>query len=264
MTETSRDDSSYFIATMRTTLVRPARPILLALATLVFDLVLAHSAAACGASGPDGIAYCSLSERPEASRSGWALGLSGLYTSTNIHFSHGIRGDERREEALLTIVHSPSENLTLQLGVGAMLGGTLDMPNGQHDFSPGPAALAGAAWRVVNREAFVILSSALSFSENRTRFLAEPSQPYTAFDLRLGAVFGVTIFNALSPYVPLRVFGGPIFWHYAGESVTGTDAYHYQVGLGLALHLPLRFNLFAEGVPLGEKALAGGVAWELP
>lgn len=228
------------------------------------SLASSHSAAACGASGPDGIAYCTLPERPASSRSNWAIGISGLLTSTNIHFTGGVHANERREEALLTIAHNLSQDLTLQVGGGALLAGHLDLPDGRHDFSPGFAGLLGAAYRVVDGDAFVILTSALSFSESRTRLERRAAETYAAFDLRLGTILGVTISNTVSPYVPLRVFGGPIFWRYLGQTVTGTDAYHYQAGLGLALHLPLRVNLFAEGIPFGERALGGGIAWELP
>jgi hypothetical protein len=60
-----------------------------------------------------------------------------------------------------------------------------------------------------------------------------------------------------------RVFGGPVFWRYQGEAVTGSDTHHYQLGAGLALRLSKNFNAFVEGVPLGERALSlgGGVAF---
>src|SRR5512142_1361141 len=105
---------------------------------------------ACGASGPEGVAYCTLAEHDEQTRPKWAVGASGLYTSTNIHFSHGLRGDETRSQALAAVAYMPSDRVTLQLGIGALLGGHLDMPDGRHDFEPGPAGLLGAAWRVVD------------------------------------------------------------------------------------------------------------------
>ena len=173
------------------------------------------------------------------------MGLSGLYTSTNIHFSHGVKGDETRNELLAAVAYMPSARVTLQAGLGATFGGRLGMPDGRHDFSVGPAVLLGAAWRVIDQDEFLILSSALSCSASQTQQAMQTHEAYEAFDLRLGAVFGVTLFDTLSPYVPLRVFGGPIFWHYAGQAVTGTDAYHYQVGLGIALHIGQRWNIFA-------------------
>jgi hypothetical protein len=59
-----------------------------------------------------------------------------------------------------------------------------------------------------------------------------------------------------------RAFGGPVFWRYQGEAVTGTDTHHYQLGAGLALR-PKNLNAFVEGVPLGELALSlgGGLAF---
>jgi hypothetical protein len=41
--------------------------------------------------------------------------------------------------------------------------------------------------------------------------------------------------------------------------VTGTDRYHYQVGGGLVTALPGGFDMFVEGVPLGERAITLGV-----
>ena len=59
-----------------------------------------------------------------------------------------------------------------------------------------------------------------------------------------------------------RAFGGPIYWRAGGESVTGTDRYHYQDGLGTAYSLGAA-HLFAEGIPLGEQAVTvgGGAAF---
>jgi len=41
--------------------------------------------------------------------------------------------------------------------------------------------------------------------------------------------------------------------------VTGTDTHHFQIGAGLAVNLGRSWNAFAEGVPLGERALSAGV-----
>ena len=242
---------------------RTSRTLFCGLRVLLAVLSQVTVASACGASGPDGVAYCMLAEHDEATRPTWAAGLSGLYTSTNIHFSRGVRGDETRAEALAAIAHIPSQSVTLQAGLGALLAGHLAMADGRHEFRPGPAAMLGAAWRILDGKPFVILSSVLSFSANRTQLAPQAAVAYEALDLRLGAVLGTTFFDVLTPYVPLRVFGGPIFWRYAGEAVTGTDAYHYQVGLGTAVHIHHRFNLFAEGIPLGEKAVAAGITMEL-
>ena len=64
----------------------------------------------------------------------------------------------------------------------------------------------------------------------------------------------------LAIYATARAFGGPIFYRYAGESVTGTDLYKYQVGGGLSIALPSRIlDAFVEGIALGERGVAAGL-----
>jgi hypothetical protein len=234
-----------------------------ALITLGFSglvLLMPSRALACGASGSDGVAFCSLAEHRAESRPHWSFGTSGLFTSTRLRFSGGVQGDETRNVLLATIAYSRSPRLTLHASAGASLFGTLDMPDGAYRFSSGPAALLGGSWRLLEGPEFILLTSGLSFSASRTERPAEPSANYEAFDLRLGAEVGTTLFGILRPYVPLRVFGGPIFWRYQGQSVTGTDTHHYQVGLGFALQVQRRIHLFAEGIPLGERAVSLGLS----
>lgn len=79
-----------------------------------------------------------------------------------------------------------------------------------------------------------------------------------ALDLRVGAVAGWTFAERVSPYLAGRVFGGPISWEYDGAAVTGTDDYHYQPAVGVALSLsPLDIN--AEWAFLGERGFSAGV-----
>jgi hypothetical protein len=217
-------------------------------------------ARACGVSGVDGVSSCSLAEHDEAVRPRWAVSASGLYTNTTLRFSGGIHGDQTRYAGLAALAYLPTPVLTLQLGAGATFGGSLTLPDGRHDFSPGPTAFVGASWRVFDDRAFLLLTSLLSFSAARTQLQDQPSVGYEAFDLRLGAELGTTLLGVLRPYVPVRVFGGPVYWKYQGASVTGTDTHHYQVGLGLGVAISRRIGVFAEGIPLGERALSLGLA----
>jgi hypothetical protein len=232
--------------------------------------VAAH---ACGVSTADGLSACSLSEHEEETRARWQAGASGIFTSTAIHFSNMLRSDETRSSVVASLAYHPSARATFQLALGGTFGGRLVTPAGDYDFSPGVTAAVGASWRLLERaHSFVVATSNLAFSAARTRPPAaggpdplfagsgDGSVSYQAFDLRLGALAGTTFLNLLSPYVVGRVFGGPIFWKYQGASVTGTDTHHYQVGAGLSLAIARRFNLFAEGIPLGERSLAAGTA----
>ena len=125
---------------------------------------------------------------------------------------------------------------TVQLAAGSTLGGHLDTPSGVYAFSPGPTGAAGVSYRLLpGTRPFVILTANLSFSAASTQLSGGTGAnvSYDAFDLRGGALVGTTFAGVLSPYAVVRAFGGPITWQYQGQSVTGTDAHHYQVGAGL-------------------------------
>jgi hypothetical protein len=108
---------------------------------------------------------------------------------------------------------------------------------------------------------FVQVGAILSMTRAATRGPSPSEGPsFTAFDLRASATAGKTIAGFLIPFVTLRAFGGPIFYRIAGDDVRGTDLYKYQVAGGIALALPSRvFDVFVEGVPLGESGVSAGV-----
>lgn len=221
------------------------------------------SAHACGVSA-SGVASCSLAEHNEAARPRWAVGVSGLYTSTRLRFSDDLHADQVRYAALASVAYLPTAKLVLQAGAGAAFGGSLTLPNGEYEFTPGPTALIGADFRAFDDgRYFLLLTSGFSFSTARTHAPEKPTETYTAFDLRLGAQFGVELARIFRPYALARVFGGPIFWHYEGQAVTGTDTHHYQLGAGLAVSVTKTLNFFAEGLPLGEQTVALGVGLAL-
>ena len=235
----------------------------MALAGLGLLLLKAAPAHACGVSA-SGVASCSLAEHDEAVRPRWAVGISGLYTSTRLRFSDRLYAEQVRYATLATLAYLPTSKLVLQAGVGAAFGGSLSLPNGEYQFSPGPVALVGADFRAFDDgRYFLLLTSGLSLTTARTRASGDRSESYRAFDLRLGAQFGLELARGVRPYVAGRVFGGPIFWRYEGEAVTGTDTHHYQLGAGLAVRVSKALNVFAEGMPLGEQALALGAGLAL-
>jgi hypothetical protein len=216
-------------------------------------------ARACGVSA-SGIASCSLSEHIEEVRPHWAVGVSSLYTSTALRFSGSMRAPETRYAALAALAYLPTPRLVLQAGAGATFGGKLRLPDGQHEFSPGPTASLGADYRFFDDGRwFALLTSVLSFSAARTRLAGNPSVGYEAFDVRVGAQFGIDIADTLRPYATARAFGGPVFWRYGGAAVTGTDTHHYQLGAGLGVRISRQLSAYAEGIPLGERAVSVGV-----
>jgi hypothetical protein len=189
----------------------------------------------------------------------------GVFASELVFGDVGASIERRAFAAALEYRLTP--DVTLQAGAGLGHGGRLVLDGGgagaYHELLPGWLAMAAASWRVVSgagARPFVLLSATLGASGASTRALrADETVAYTAVDLRLGAVVGKTFFEVLSPYAAARVFGGPILWRFRGEDRMGTDRYHVQVGAGLAVSLPRRFDVFVEIAPLGERSATVGV-----
>ena len=226
-------------------------------------LVRPGDARACGASGPDGVSACSLDEHTAASRK-WQVGVSGVYTSTALRFDGDRRADEQRGAVLASLAYRVAPRVTLQAAVGPSLGGSLTLRGVEHAFDPGFAAALGASFRVLDAEGarpFVLLTAQLASTVTTTTTRAAGGRSgYEAFDLRAGVLVGTTLWGAVSPYAAGRVFGGPAFWRDEGTAITGTDVSHYQVGAGVSVRVGDRVSLFAEGIPLGERAVSGGAS----
>lgn len=129
----------------------------------------------------------------------------------------------------------------------------------------GGATLAAAvSWLPVYERGarpFVALTASLGTSLVRATADDGSTRTWSAWDLRGGAMVGKTFAGHVVPYVAARVFGGPVFWHRAGASVTGSDRYHVTAGAGLTLRLPARLDVSLEAMPLGEQSASGAVTW---
>ena len=154
---------------------------------------------------------------------------------------------------------------TIGLAFGAALGGTLDLRGREHAIEPGWVGSASFAERLVDGRGFapfVLATVSFAVSSARTSSAEGDRAHLTALDLRGGVIAGKTIAGALSPYLGVRLFGGPVLWSDRGEDLTGTDRHHYQLAAGALVHAgPI--DLFAEGAFLGERALGGGLGWSL-
>ncbi|HEY8080050.1 MAG TPA: hypothetical protein VIF62_38230 [Labilithrix sp.] len=234
----------------------------------VLALVTAHETAhACGAAFPGGPVMCD-NPRAELWRRGppiARLSASYAYTSTTLLFGDGRRADLTRHTVFGGIEIPFASRLSLQIAAGGIAGGDLVHDASRSTIGPGFTGAAGVAWRVLTQEdarPFVQLSATLSGTHmlTRTETNGTTQTPrFTAFDLRLAAVAGWTFFESFTPYALARVFGGPAYWHYDGDAVTGTDLHKYQFGAGAALALfKNRLDVFAEGVPLGELGFVAG------
>jgi hypothetical protein len=167
----------------------------------------------------------------------------------------------QRHAALVTSEFQISRRHTFQISAGGVLGGSLELDGRRFSIDAGWVGAVAFAWRLLEGEGYApFLLSSLSFSASSARTQDDASGAaarLTALDLRGGLTAGKTFWGVLSPYVSLRVFGGPVFWSYDGEDIAGGDKYHYQPAVGAVVTLgPV--DLYAEWAFLGERALAGG------
>jgi len=235
-------------------------------AVFAFAAALSARALACGASagGAAGVSACSLKEHLESVRPKWRSGAGFGWTRTAIRFNGDMRVDETRQIAFATVDYRLTPEWTFELALGSIFGGSLRSDPAEFDVRPGLLVAAGASWRVLEADGarpFIALTAQIAFAAASTRIGSDPAAPsasYDALDARLGAVTGWPLWQTVTPYVLARAFGGPVYWQYQGATLTGGDVHHFQVGGGLLLRIGQQFDVFAEGVPLGEQGVSAG------
>lgn len=239
-------------------------------AIAVLAVWLVPSAAfACGAAYPGGPVYCTMADAPSRQRSARPrppplhLSLSWAFTSTTILFGDGKRADLERHTVFVGTEVPIGGGAAIRFGAGGIVAGQITPHHARADFGPGVSGYFGVAKSLVDEKGwipFVQIGGTLSGSRVATRGPGVNEAPsFTAFDIRAALNAGKTV-GPLAIYATARAFGGPIFYRYAGESVTGTDLYKYQVGGGLSIALPSRvLDAFVEGIALGERGVAAGL-----
>ena len=229
-------------------------------------------ASACGAAYPGGPIMCTMDDAP--GHAGARLptlarvGVSWSYTTTTILFGNARRADLTRHTVFAGSDLPLGAGFGLRFGAGGVVAGELTPTRapqrGTASFGPGAGAYLGIAKTIVDETTYfpsLQLGVTASGTRAATRGPAPGEAPsFTAFDARGSATLSKTFFHALVPYVAGRGFGGPVYYHYAGAKVTGTDLYKYQLALGCSVALrPLRLDAFFEGVPKGERGLSAGL-----
>lgn len=188
------------------------------------------------------------------------VGVSyGVFGSTLTFGS--VEGDVLRRAAIATFEWRKSDTMTFQVGAGAALPGALTVGDERIRIDPGFLVSVASSWRLVDgagSKPFVLLALTGAASFASTARTNGERAPFIAIDVRAGLTVGKTFFDVLSPYAAARVFGGPVFWRISGDALTGTDTHHYQIGAGMVVALPKYWDVFAEGAPLGERAVSVG------
>jgi hypothetical protein len=241
---------------------------LMALVCSTFVVVAPSVAWACGVSSPGApVGVCDASDVLDAKTASARtnrIGVSGSYTTTALFLSDGSRVDMQRDAAVATFSFRADRKTNLELGAGALVGGTL----GNLSLRPGGLASLSVSWRIVDQRGaaapFFMVTGGVAAMFAST----SDSTPLGAIDFRVGAMVGTTIGKpqtaTLTPYLAVNAFGGPLLWSHRIDAthagaVLGGDAYHYALGGGLAASIS-RIGLFAGGSAIGERSLTFGAS----
>jgi hypothetical protein len=188
----------------------------------------------------------------------WRAGVSYGVFDADLSMINGPDLFLERRAVSASLEYRKRDDLTLQFGLGAGIGGRLDVVAGtQNEVVPGWLASVAASWRLVDGQKskpFVLLGLSLAGSGAATRQLGtSQTEGLYAFDARLGLTVGKTVWNVLSPYAAARVFGGPVLWRFEDQERVAGDRYHVQIAAGVVTALPRGLDLFVEVAPLGER-----------
>jgi hypothetical protein len=199
-------------------------------------------------------------QRPRSFR----VGVDGGGARTTIRFSNGPDADLRQVSTMAQLEWLVRPRVTIFASGGALLGGTVRADGVEYQLRPGWLASAGVAWLALSetaRRPFVSASAMVGYLAAHTRLDAVSAEvPWSAGDVRVGVTVGKSLGPA-RPYLVGRAFGGPVNWRVAGQSITGNDSHHYQIGAGVAFSLPAYFDFSIEAAPLGEQGLAAGLGY---
>lgn len=192
------------------------------------------------------------------------IAVTGGALRTDLVFE-GTRQQLREASVAAAFTWRPSA-LSVQVSLGAVVGGTLDGPLGDYDLKPGVMASAAVAYTFLDGNGprpYLGVSGSVSVASAATQSTSNPSDrpTFTATDFRASVVLGKRLFDVWLPYVGVAVFGGPVSFAPDGRSLTGSDANHYRLSVGSSVSLPAHLELLVEVGFLGEQALIGGLGW---
>lgn len=217
--------------------------------------------------GPAGILECNGDEpAPRTAPAPRLFRVGAAYSvfATDLTFLGSQDAYIERRAATVSLSYRYSDKITLQGSLGATLGGRFVFGEERYTFDPGWLASFAATWKILGKKRddwFLMLGAALGATGSVTRDSSHNAESMYALDARLSLMGGRTFFDVLTPYAVARAFGGPIFWKYRTQDVIGGDKYHVQLGLGLVVALPEHFDVFAEAIPLGERAAVAGLGY---
>ncbi len=194
------------------------------------------------------------------------VGASAAVSDTRLVFGGDQHLDLRQSAATLIGGYAWPSRISVRAALGVLAGGSLEGEGRTFDLGAGLVGSIGVARQWSRAPWFLTGSAGLGASHASTREMLPGMQgarvSLTAIDARVGVTAGRT-FGPFSPYALARVFGGPVFWGWDGDDITGTDTRHFQLGAGASLAIGTRATILVDVSALGERAASLGVAVNL-
>ncbi len=190
------------------------------------------------------------------------MSVAAAAASTRLVFD-GDRDVELDQQAITVSVGQvrPSR-WSVRASLGAVLDGALAGEGRRYELDPGVVGAIAIARPWTWGPWFVHGTASLGASRVTTteRVAGAPTEGLVAIDARIGATAGRQL-GPVMPYALARAFGGPVLWTIDGAGVTGTDAYHVQLGAGATLSIGDAWSVMVDVAALGERAASVGVSW---
>lgn len=196
----------------------------------------------------------------ESDESSWQVGANYAYVVSRLHFDTGDNVELNQHAVLATLGYRIADQTTLQFGAGAVLSGELEADE-SYSLEPGPVFSATVSRQWLQEQPwFLVTSLSLGYSLSRAELPSGQGGRFSAADARLSVLGGLTLAEAVSPFLLARGFGGPVSWRVAGETRLGADRDHYALGAGvIARWRGLRLSV--AGAALGERSISLGASW---
>ena len=213
--------------------------------------------------GPTGLPYeCD----GEASATSWRVGASGGAFRSTIAFDDNQEVDVEQATLSAIVGYQLSPKTGLVASVGAIVGGEVDHGNTTGDVGGGVLGAVTVTYLpFYETESRPFILGSFTFGYSRTSAVSDDGMrhDWTATDARLGLMLGKTFAERYVPFVSARAFGGPVSWTLGGDEVTGSDIYHYTLGLGGSYRIPGKLDIFVEVLGLGEQSASAGMSLPL-
>lgn len=192
----------------------------------------------------------------------WRVGASaGAFRTTVVFDGDREIGLEQASTSAI-LGYQASTRLGIVGSVGAILGGSVDH-GAEGDVGGGVVGSLTATYLgLYETDSRPFLLGSLTLGHSRASAVSDDRMRYDwiATDLRAAAMVGKTVAGRFVPFASARVFAGPVSWRLGGERVTGSDLYHYTIGLGASYRIPGKLDLFAEVLGLGEESASLGAS----